>query len=415
MDSQGKSGTKLGQGLDKLAEELRSTKNLGAATVTRKKAADVPSYMKAPTKTGVKGKVASKDNVLLAQITIPDKILVQFTRHLATLQMAGVHLMRSIDVLTNQPECPKFGKVVEAIRDSIHGGKSMSFAFSKFPKIFRPLYISMIRVGETQGALGESLGSIADFLEKDEKIKAKVKSAMTYPIIVFGVACIIAFLMVNYLLPHFVEIFEGMHAELPLITKILIEGVRICQSPFFMLALPVCIVVGWMQIKAFLTTDNGRLMWDSYKIHMPVFGQIFHKVAIVRLTRSLGTLLGAGISTATALELGGAASGNERFKLVMMECTEGIKNGRPMSDGFKDPDLFEPVIPNMIKVGEETGRMDIMLNKLANYYEMEVEHLLNSISALIEPIMIMGTGFMVGFVVLAIFLPLYGLISQMGS
>jgi len=238
---------------------------------------------------------------------------------------------------------------------------------------------------------------------------------MTYPVVVFGVALAVAFFMFNYLLPHFVKVFEEMNIELPTITKILMATVKIAQNPTFILGMPAFCFFYYLQLQAYTRTEIGRWRWDRFKLRVPIFGTIVRKVAIARLCRSLGTLIQSGINTITALEMAGESASNEVMRLQMVAARSGLLNGANLAGAFLTPDdLFPRIVYYMVSVGEESGAMDAMLDKLATYYENEVSAALAQLSSLLEPILIVFTGLVVGFIVLAIFLPLYGFINQMG-
>lgn len=349
-----------------------------------------------------------------SKIRIPQHSLIMYTRQLATMYKAGVAIVRSLEVLAHQTESPDFQMVIFAINSDLLKGRSFSAALGSYPKIFNPLYISMVKIGEMEGDLGEALERVAEFLEKDYAMRKKVQSAMTYPVVVFCFALAVAFFMFNYLLPHFVKIFEEMNTELPLITKLLMDTVRVAQNPLFIFGMPILMVVAWIQFSRYIETDIGRLNFDQVKLHMPIFGPIVRKVAIARMARSLGTLVMAGINTILAMDLAGQAAGNEVIRLHLKRSIDDIKMGKMLSACFVSEDnLFPVIVRHMISAGEESGKMDAMLEKLAHYYEVEVEHALAELSSLLEPILILFTGIVVGFIVLAIFLPLYGFLNKM--
>jgi len=349
-----------------------------------------------------------------SKVTVADYQLVLFTRQLATMYKAGIAIVRSLEVLAHQTESPNFQMVTFAINSDLLKGKSFSAALSQYPRIFNPLYLSMVRIGEMEGDLGETMERIADFLERDYAMRKKVRSAMTYPVVVFIFSLAVAFFMFNYLLPHFVKIFEEMHADLPLVTRVLMGMVKVAQSPWFMLGMPAFLVLWYVQFKKYVDTDIGRWRFDQLKLSLPIFGLIFRKVAIARMCRSLGVLVTAGINTILAMEMAGRASGNEVIRLHMVRAAEAIANGKPLSVTFRTDDaLFPKIVQHMVGAGEESGKMDAMLDKLANYYEVEVNHALNDLASMLEPLLILFTGIVVGFIVLAIFMPLYGFLNQM--
>ncbi len=346
---------------------------------------------------------------------MPTHVVIMFTKQLATMYKAGVAIVRALEVLAHQTESPDFQMVVFAINSDLLKGKTFSAALSNYPRIFKPLYLSMVRIGEMEGDLGEALERIAEFMERDWVMRKKVKAALTYPVIVFVFAILCAFFMFTYLLPHFVKIFEEMNTELPLITQVLVGMVHTARSPWFFVGMPILVITYVIQFKRYVETEVGRWRFDHFLLHMPMFGPIVCKVATARMCRSLGTLIMAGINTITAMELAGEASGNEVIRMHMKRAAELIANGHNLSGTFvTDDGLFPRIVSHMLAAGEEAGRMDFMLDKLAHYYDVEVNHVLGEIATLLEPLLILFTGLVVGFIVVAIFLPLYGFINHMG-
>jgi type IV pilus assembly protein PilC len=346
--------------------------------------------------------------------TVRPEILIMFTRQLGAMYRAGVSIVRALEVLAYQVSNPEFQMVIFSLNSELLKGYSFSRALQHYPKIFNPLYISMIRIGEMEGDLSESLERVAEFLERDYNLRKRIKNAMTYPVAVFCFSLVMAFFIFNYILPNFVSIFEGLKIPLPLPTRVLILLTKVAQSPYFITGAPILITLYVMQLKKYLETPAGRYKFDELKLRLPVFGPIFKKVALARFSRALSTLLMAGINTITSLQLSGAACGNEVLVRNLMNANDAIKNGKLLSQYLRrHRNLYPRQMIDMIMAGEESGRLDDMLERLANYYDTEVEYALQSLAASLEPFLIFATGLVVAFIVVGVFLPLYGFLNNM--
>lgn len=344
---------------------------------------------------------------------VNEQALTVFSRQFATMINAGLAMVRCLDILSEQTEDKKLQQVLIQVRRDVEGGATLSNALVKHPTVFSTLYTSMVKAGEMGGVLDEVLERLADFMEKDFALKKKVKSALTYPAVILVMALSIVFFLVTYILPTFVELFEGMNLTLPLPTKILITITKAVRNPAY--AIPAIAGFIFLVIAAnrYVATPFGKKQWDLVKLNVPVFGLLNKKVAISRFCRTLGTLLSSGVPIMQALEIVGKASGNEIVAMTVSKVRESIREGESIAAPMGASGMFPPMVTQMVAVGEETGNLDAMLSKIADFYDTEVDYLLSSLTSMLEPIMIVAMGGIVGFIVISVFLPLYQLIGQL--
>jgi type IV pilus assembly protein PilC len=341
-----------------------------------------------------KGKVYSRD-------------LVLFSRQLSTLVSAGVPIVQSLSILENQAENPTFKEVLGAVRTDIESGLSISDALRKHPDAFPELYTSMIKAGELGGILDTILERLTSYLESNEALKAKVKSAMMYPIIVLSICAVITIFLMTFVIPRFATIFLSFGAELPLLTQILLDTSNLMIKYFYM------IIIGPMAMtwafKRWYKTPAGQKIVDGKLLNVPIFGIILKKVAVARFTRTLGTLIKSGVSILQALETVAATAGNVVISEAVLSARESIREGGHLSDPLRKSGIFPNMVTAMISVGEETGALDVMLSKIADFYDQEVDTAIKGLTSLIEPIVIVIMGTIVGTIVAAMFLPMFGM------
>jgi type IV pilus assembly protein PilC len=343
---------------------------------------------------------------------VSEQALVVFARQFATMINAGLAMVRCLDVLGIQTEDTQLKPVIVQVRREVEGGSTLANALGKFPKVFSPLFINMVRAGELGGILDEVLNRLAGFLEKDFNLKKKVKSAMTYPMVILVMAIVIVFFLVTFILPTFVSLFVGMQMKLPLPTKILIAFTNGARNPVVLIISAVVVVGGFFLFKRWTATQTGRYQFDKFKLKLPVFGMLIRKVAISRFCRTLGALLQSGVPIMQALEIVGKASGNEVIAETVTKVRESVREGESIAVPLNLSGLFPPLVTQMVAVGEETGNLDGMLAKIADFYDVEVEYMLASLTSLLEPMLILAMGFVVGFIVISVFLPLYQIIGN---
>jgi len=344
---------------------------------------------------------------------VNEQALTVFSRQFATMINAGLAMVRCLDILSEQTEDKKLQQTLIQVRRDVEGGSTLSNALSKHPTVFSTLYTSMVKAGEMGGVLDEVLERLAGFMEKDYALKKKVKSALTYPVVILIMALGIVFFLVTYILPTFVTLFEGMNLELPLPTRVLIGTTKAVRNPVILIPLIGVVVVGGVFVNRYISTPLGKKQYDLLKLNIPVFGLLNKKVAISRFCRTLGTLLSSGVPIMQALEIVGKASGNEIIAMTVGKIRESIREGESIASPLGASGMFPPMVTQMVAVGEETGNLDAMLSKISDFYDTEVEYLLSSLTSMLEPIMIVGMGAIVGFIVVSVFLALYKLIGNM--
>jgi type IV pilus assembly protein PilC len=344
---------------------------------------------------------------------VNEQALTVFSRQFATMINAGLAMVRCLDILSEQTEDKKLQQTLIQVRRDVEGGSTLSNALGKHPNIFSTLYISMVKAGEMGGVLDEVLERLANFMEKDFSLKKKVKSALTYPLVILVMALGIVFFLVTYILPTFVSLFEGMNLTLPLPTKILIIITKGAKNPWIVFPVIGLVILGGFALNRYIQTPFGRKQYDLLRLNIPVFGLLNKKVSISRFCRTLGTLLSSGVPIMQALEIVGKASGNEIIALTVSKIRESIREGESIASPLGASGMFPPMVTQMVAVGEETGNLDAMLSKISDFYDTEVEYMLASLTSMLEPIMIVGMGGIVGFIVISVFLPLYQLIGTL--
>lgn len=360
-----------------------------------------------------KKEVGGKSSMFSSMRGVDEQALTVFSRQFATMINAGLAMVRCLDILGEQTEDKRLQQVLNQVRQDVEGGSTLSNALAKHSTVFSPLYISMVKAGEMGGVLDEVLERLAGFMEKDFALKKKVKAALTYPCVILVMAVGIVIFLVTYILPTFVTLFEGMALTLPLPTQILMSVVKAFQNVYVVIGLVVAIVLITFVLNRFVKTPQGRRMYDMMKLNVPVFGLLNKKVAISRFCRTLGTLLSSGVPIMQSLEIVGKASGNEVVADTVAKVRESIREGESIAAPLGASGMFPPMVTQMVAVGEETGNLDAMLSKIADFYDTEVDYMLSSLTSMLEPIMIVGMGGIVGFIVVSVFMPLYQLVGQM--
>jgi type IV pilus assembly protein PilC len=339
-----------------------------------------------------------------------------FCRQFSTMVDAGVSLVRCLDVLSQQTQDPKLKKILIDVGERVEGGESLSRAMQRHPRSFNNLFIGLIRAGEVGGVLEESLQRLSHFLEKDVELRRKVKAAMTYPVLVFVLAVGITFFLVYWFVPQWAVILTdlGLKAEdIPAPTMFLITLADNLKNNWWIMLLSLIAII--IAYRLFVGTRFGRRVADRAKLKVPVFGKLHHKICLARFSRTMGTLLTSGVPILQAMETVAGTVGNTIMSDAVMEARARIREGDRIGEPLEASRLFPPMVVHMIGVGEESGSLDFMLQKIADFYEAEVESTLASLTAALEPIMIVGLGFVVGYIVIAMFLPLVNVIEKLSS
>ena len=346
---------------------------------------------------------------------VPRKQLVSFTRQLSTLQDAGLPILRSLQILEQQQKPGLLKAIIGGVADEVEGGGSLSDAMAKFPKAFDKLYTNMIAAGEAGGVLDLILSRLADFMEKAAKLKKKVIGAMIYPAVVITIAVGVVSMIMIVVIPKFEGIFKDFKAELPAITKLLLRMSRFMANEYgwaYLLAMPVLFVAITRLLKL---SEGGTYFLDAVKLKIPVLGGIVAKSTIARFTRTLGTLISAGVPILDALNITKETCGNEVYARALAKVHDAIREGESMADPLRATKVCDSIVVNMVDVGEETGDLDKMLMKIADNYDNDVDVLVGSLISILEPLMVVVLGVIVGFIVIALFAPMIALIESISG
>jgi type IV pilus assembly protein PilC len=344
---------------------------------------------------------------------ISTKQLCIFTRQLSTLQDAGLPILRSLKILEGQCKPGVLKNSLQDIVEDIESGSTLSEACAKHPKAFDRLYCNMIKAGEAGGALEAILQRLADFKEKAQSLKRRIKSAMVYPAVVITVACVIVGFILYYIIPKFKSIFDDFDIPLPKMTIYLIAASEFLIKYFYVVILTPIFI--WIFIKLLYRNKTGAYVCDRIALMIPVMGTIIEKSTVARTMRTLGTLVQSGVPILESLNIVRDTAGNAVFERAFNRIYDSIREGETIAQPLKESRIVDDIVVNMIDVGEETGELDTMLNKIADNYDEEVETAVESLVSLLEPIMIVVLGGIIGFIVIALFLPLITLISKLSG
>jgi len=339
---------------------------------------------------------------------IKNRDVVIFSRQLSVLVSANVPIVQSLRTVQRQTANPKLRATVGEVANDLESGSRLSVALGRHPKAFSPFYVNMLRSGETSGRIDEVLSYLADQLEKDFDLSSKVKGSMYYPAFIIVGMLIAGFVMMSFVVPRLTTVLTESGAELPLTTKILIA-----VSDFFALwwwAVAIAFVGVVAGVLWYVRTEEGARVWGAASIRIPIFGGIFQRLAVVRIVRSMRTLLEGGVDAVTALEVSADVAGNATFRSLMLRAAKEVRDGRPMSAVFgSEPKIMPVMVAQMVSVGEETGKLTEILDRLGQFYSREIDNLISGLVSLIEPIIIVIIGIAVGVMVSAIILPMYNL------
>ncbi len=351
--------------------------------------------------------ILSKINPLRPKVRSKD--LVIFSRQLATLVGAGVPIVQGLSILTQQIENPCFKQVVNNVREEIESGSAIADAMERHPEAFGELFVNLVKAGELGGILDTILERLADYLESADELKGKVKGALVYPAVVSTVAISVTVFLLIFIIPTFGEVFKSFGKELPLPTQILLDlSDMLRKYVIFMLMGVAAVVVG---IKQFAKTDVGSKKIDAIILRLPVFGLLLRKVAIAKFTRTFGTLVRSGVPILEALDTVARTSGNRVVEGAVLNAKDAIREGEKIADPLGESGVFPPMVMQMISVGEETGNLDNMLIKIADFYDSEVDTAVNGLTSMIEPLIIVFMGVVIGSIVIAMFMPIFNMSS----
>jgi type IV pilus assembly protein PilC len=344
---------------------------------------------------------------------VPIKDIAVFFRQFSVMIDAGLPLVQCLEILAANQENVFFQKCLTGVRTTVEGGSTLSNAMRQYPKIFDDLTTNMIEAGEAGGILDTILQRLATYVEKNLKLKTAVKSALIYPVSVISIACLVVGALLKFVVPIFANMFASMSVDLPLPTKIVI-GMSNFVKDWWWVALTLLVVV-FFGIKAIRKDPKGRYALDKFLLKMPVIGDVLRKIAVARFTRTLGTLITSGVPILEGLAITARTSGNAVLEVALMKVRKAVEEGRTIVDPLKESGVFPNMVTQMIGVGEATGAMDAMLQKIADFYEDEVDAATKNLLTLLEPLLIGFLGVVVGGIVISLYMPLFSMISKLSG
>ena len=386
---------------DSMALVVRRLREMGymPISVTPKSAVNLKTEIKIP---GISGRIKLREVAVM-------------TRQLSTMVDSGLSVVRSLGILSAQIENAELARIVDEVRTDLEHGSSLSAACAKHPKAFSKLYCTLVAAGEVGGNLDDVLTDLADAIEKQAQLNKTIRSAMTYPAVVLSVMVLIFSAMIIFIVPVFQNLFKGLGAKLPLPTQILISISNVIASPMVLVVIAV-IVGAIIGVRKWISTEGGRRIWDRWMLKPPIFGPLFHKVALARVTNTLGSLIGSGVPILEALDISAETAGNVTIGDVLRQAKAGVREGRPLADPLKEHENVIPALMvQMVEVGEQTGVLDGMLKKVAKFYDQEVEVTVDNLTALLEPLLTVVMGAGVGMMVIALYLPMFTYITHVHS
>jgi type IV pilus assembly protein PilC len=344
--------------------------------------------------------------------SVTDKDIVVFTRQFATMIDAGLPLVQCLEILSAQTENKFLSKTVGEVRQEVESGSTYADALRKHPKAFDDLYVNMVAAGEAGGILDTILNRLAKHIEKAAKLKKQIKSAMVYPATIMGVAVIIVAILMIWVIPVFAKMFSDFGGTLPLPTQIVVSASDISKryAPY----LAVGAVLGWIGLKRSYKTPMGRKLMDRTALMLPVLGDLIRKAAVAKFTRTLGTLISSGVPILEGLSITAKTAGNKVIEEAIMVARQSISEGKTVSEPLGKTKVFPPMVVQMIAVGETTGALDAMLGKIADFYEEEVDAAVGALTALLEPMLMVFLGVVIGFIVVAMYLPIFKMAGTVG-
>lgn len=365
----------------------------------------------APPKAGAKGGSTKSKNLLAGFEKVKLKDMVVFSRQFSAMIGSGVAMLRTLTIIAEQCENDKLKEVLTDVRNQVEAGSNLSDAMAKHPTTFDRLFVAMVKAGETGGILDAVMKRVAEFMEARQKLTDKVKAAMAYPIVALIVAVVVFWAMLTFVLPVFQGIFEGMGGDLPDFTKMLIQLSQLMRS-WWMVAFAALCAAGAYFFKQWVATPAGRYTFDGWSLRVPVFGDVIRKVAVARFTRTFGTLIHSGVPMLTALDVVKETAGNAVLSRGVEEIHKEVRQGGTLSKPMSKFPLFPPMVVQMVAVGEETGKLDEMLDKVADFYDDEVANSVEALTSVLEPILVVFVGGIVGSVVVGMYLPIFTIINQ---
>jgi type IV pilus assembly protein PilC len=337
-----------------------------------------------------------------------------FSRQFSTMIEAGLNIVAALVILEDQTDDVYLAEIISELRADVEGGLLLSQAMARHPKVFNVLYVSMVQAGEASGMLDNVLDRVADQIEKETKLKRRVKGAMIYPTVVFTFATLVLVAMLMFIVPIFAKIFTELHGQLPFLTRVVVSASNLLRHDWYII-FPLVGFTVWGALR-YKKTESGRQKWDQIKLRMPLkIGEVVLKIVMARLLRTLATLVAAGVDIIKALEISGSTAGNWLVEKALTEARIKVQEGVPIAEPLTNDPLFPPMVSQMVKIGEETGELEKMLSKIADFYEDEVDAAIQNLTSIIEPIMMIGVGMMVGVIIIAMYLPMFKMMQLIGN
>ena len=343
---------------------------------------------------------------------VKQRSLAIFTRQLATMIDAGLPLVQSLEILSSQQEHNLFKNIIREIREDVEGGSTFAAALKRHPGTFDDLYTNLVVAGEEGGILDTILIRLASYIEKAEALRKKVKSALVYPSTIVGVAVIVVMILMIFVIPVFETMFSSAGQTLPLPTLIVLTMSKLIKK-YVVIIIPLCILMFFL-LRKYRQTENGRALIDSLLLKLPVFGPLFQKIAVARFSRTLGTLVSSGVPILDGLTIVSKTSGNKTIETAILSARTSIREGETIAEPLGRSGMFPPMVIQMISVGESTGALDSMLSKIADFYEEEVDVAVGNLTSLLEPLLMVFLGVVIGGVVISMYLPIFQMASAVG-
>ena len=337
-----------------------------------------------------------------------------FSRQFSTMIEAGLNIVAALVILEEQTDDVYLAEIISELRADVEGGLLLSQAMARHPKVFSELYVAMVQAGEASGMLDNVLDRVADQIEKETKLKRRVKGAMIYPTVVFTFATLVLIAMLMFIVPIFAKIFTELHGQLPFLTRVVVAASNLVRHDWYII-FPLIGFAIWGALR-YKKTESGRQAWDRFKLRIPLkIGEVVLKITMARLLRTLATLVAAGVDIIKALDIAGSTAGNWLVERALAEARVKVQEGIPIAEPLTQDPLFPPMVSQMVKIGEETGELEKMLSKIADFYEDEVDAAIQSLTSIIEPIMMIGVGMMVGVIIIAMYLPMFKMMQLIGN
>ena len=357
---------------------------------------------------------SGEDNLRTAFKKIKPRSMQIFSRQFATMIEAGLNIVAALVILEEQTDDVYLAEIISELRADVEGGLLLSQAMARHPKVFNELYVSMVQAGEASGMLDNVLDRVADQIEKETKLKRRVKGAMIYPTVVFTFATLVLVAMLMFIVPIFAKIFTELHGQLPFLTRVVVSASDLLRARWYII-FPLAGFMIWGLLR-YKKSESGRQKWDQIKLRIPLkIGEVVLKITMARLLRTLATLVAAGVDIIKALEIAGSTAGNWLVEKALTEARIKVQEGVPIAEPLTNDPLFPPMVSQMVKIGEETGELEKMLSKIADFYEDEVDSAIQSLTSIIEPIMMIGVGMMVGVIIIAMYLPMFKMMQLIGN